>query len=342
MTARTVLALDGGNSKTDVVLLDATGAILAQARSGPFQPHLVGAVRAVASIATDVTEVLGRAGVAQADLVAAYLANADLPVETAAIAAEIHRLAWGVSTVVDNDTYAVLRAGTERGFGVAVVCGAGINCVGVAPDGTQLRFPALGRITGDWGGGLGLAEEVLWWAVRAEDGRGPATVLSADTAAAFGLTSATEVAEQFHLGALPDVRLHELVTLLFAAADAGDDVARGIVSRQAEEIVLLVETTVRRLDLTGADIDVVLGGGILAARDAVLIEPVLQRLTAALPTARVHFLTERPVVGAALLGLEQLWTESGDPAALALRQAQDRVRAELARVPVAADTPERP
>ena len=35
--------------------------------------------------------------------------------------------------------------GTERGWGVAVVCGAGINCVGVAPDGRRARFPALGR-----------------------------------------------------------------------------------------------------------------------------------------------------------------------------------------------------
>ena len=46
---------------------------------------------------------------------------------------------------VGNDTFAVLRAGTDRGWGVAVVCGAGINCVGVAPDGREARFPALGR-----------------------------------------------------------------------------------------------------------------------------------------------------------------------------------------------------
>ena len=66
---------------------------------------------------------------------------------------------WAARTIVGNDTFAVLRAGTERGWGVAVVCGAGINCVGVAPDGRHARFPALGAITGDWGGGydVGLA-----------------------------------------------------------------------------------------------------------------------------------------------------------------------------------------
>jgi len=63
----TVLALDGGNSKTDVVLLTAHGEVLARARCGPFLPHLVGASAAVGSIGSAVQEVLrgtadGRAG----------------------------------------------------------------------------------------------------------------------------------------------------------------------------------------------------------------------------------------------------------------------------------------
>ena len=53
---------------------------------------------------------------------------------------------------------------------MAVVCGAGINCVGMRPDGRTARFPALGRFSGDWGGGWALAEEALYHAARAADG----------------------------------------------------------------------------------------------------------------------------------------------------------------------------
>ncbi len=53
--------------------------------------------------------------------------------------------------MVDNDTFALLRSGTDRGWGVAVVCGGGINCVGLTADGREVRFPSLGPITGDWG-----------------------------------------------------------------------------------------------------------------------------------------------------------------------------------------------
>ena len=84
-----------------------------------------------------------------------------------------------------NDTFAVLRAGTAHGWGVAVVCGAGINCVGVARDGRQVRFPALGSITGDWGGGYDVGLAAVSAAARSEDGRGPRTSLEQRGAGAF-------------------------------------------------------------------------------------------------------------------------------------------------------------
>ena len=74
--------------------------------------------------------------------------------------------------MVRNDTFAVLRAGTERTWGVAVVCGYGTNCSGVAPNGRTFRFPAFGDLSGDWGGGHDIGAAALWHAVRAEDGRG--------------------------------------------------------------------------------------------------------------------------------------------------------------------------
>jgi len=107
----------------------------------------------------------------------ACLANADLPEEEAEHAAAVQAQGWSATATVVNDTFAILRAGLPDGiephWGAAVVCGAGINAVGVAPDGRVFRYLALGTIPGDWGGGQGLGLEVLWHAIRAEDGRGP-------------------------------------------------------------------------------------------------------------------------------------------------------------------------
>ena len=97
---------------------------------------------------------------------------------------------------------------------MAVTCGAGINCVAVAPDGREARFPALGPVTGDWGGGEGLGREALWWAVRDEDGRGPRTMLREAVAAYFGMPTASDVGIGIHYGKIPEDELLGLAPVL--------------------------------------------------------------------------------------------------------------------------------
>jgi N-acetylglucosamine kinase-like BadF-type ATPase len=322
-----LLAIDGGNSKTDLVVLGVDGDVLATRRAGPFHPHLVGAEAAVASLADGIDAVLRDAGRPRVLEVSAYMANADLPEETEAIESAFVRHQWGEHVTVENDTVAMLRTGTDRGFGVAVVCGAGINCVGIGPDGRHVRFPALGRITGDWGGGLGLAEEAMWWAVRAEDGRGPTTALATRIATYFRGATATDVAGMFHLGRLDPVRLNEIVTLLFDVAADGDEVAGWIVRQQADEIVALVMSTLRRLDLVDSDVDVVLGGGILASDDPLLMVPITEALRVAAPRAHLLLLRDDPpVVGAALMGLERAWERHPELVPTVPSTALDRAR----------------
>ena len=53
------------------------------------------------------------------------LAGVDFPAEEREVELAAARSGWARRTTVRNDTFAVLRAGTDRGWGVAVVCGAG-------------------------------------------------------------------------------------------------------------------------------------------------------------------------------------------------------------------------
>jgi N-acetylglucosamine kinase-like BadF-type ATPase len=301
-----LLALDGGNSKTDVLLVAEDGTVIARARAGAFVPHIVGAAAAVASLADAVAEVLASAPGGRASVVAGYLANADLPEEEEAIADAIAAQGWADHIVVGNDTLAMLRTGTDAATAVGVVCGAGINCVGTAPGRADVRYPALGRITGDWGGGFGIGKEVLWHATRAEDGRGPATGLAALVARHFERETAVGVATGMHLGTVDSDRMHEIVPLLFQAVDTGDAIAEAIARQQADEIGLLVTTTLRRLDLLDEPVDIVLGGGMLTSRHPALLGPVVGAIRRAAPRAVITIVDAEPVLGSALLGLEHL------------------------------------
>ena len=185
---------------------------------------------------------------------------------TAASPAGSRRAGWTRTDVLRNDTFAVLRAGTDRTWGVAVVCGYGTNCSAVAPDGRTFRFPAVGDISGDWGGGHDIGSAALWYALRAQDGRGERTALERVVPAHFGFRRPRQVMEAMYFGRIPSERVVELPPVVFRAAGDGDAVARSIVDKQADEVVAMAGTAIRRLRMTALDVDVVLGGGVFPQR----------------------------------------------------------------------------
>jgi 6-phospho-beta-glucosidase len=319
---RLVLAVDGGNAKTDLALVEASGRVLALVRGGRSSPHYVGVDRSVELLEELLAEAVSRAGMARrrADTAQIMVAGADLPEEREALRSRIELRDWSERLVVDNDTLALLRSGTDRGWGVAVVCGSGINCIGVAPDGRQVRFPSLGAITGDWGGGGDVGEAALMAAARSADGRGPKTILERTVPNRFGFAEPFEVAQALHLHELPDERLRELSPVVFAAAQEGDQVAAGIVDRVVSEVVSFATAAMGRLELTDQAPDVVLGGGLMRAASRGVIERIERGVRETAPAAGVVVSYTGPIVGAALLGVDEL---GAGPDAAA------RVRAEL-------------
>src|SRR4029450_718472 len=103
--------------------------------------------------------------------------------------------------------------------------GAGPNCVGRCADGRTARFPALGMETGDWGGGGHLGLLALWHAVRAEDGRGPATLLAPALIDHCGVSTVAEVSLRLHRGVVELDWLAGLAPLVFRVAADGDPIA---------------------------------------------------------------------------------------------------------------------
>jgi N-acetylglucosamine kinase-like BadF-type ATPase len=311
VSGRTVLAVDGGNSKTDLALVREDGSVLALARGPLSSPHHLGLDGSVEVLSGLLDEAVGRAGLPRSGepvvtVAELLLAGVDFPAEEQALQEVVARRGWAERTTVRNDTFAVLRAGTERGWGVAVVCGTGINCVGVSPDGRHARFPALGSITGDWGGGYDVGLAAVSAAARSEDGRGSATTLEQAVPAYFGLETPSGLAEAIHHRRIPLRRVAELAPVVFEHAAAGDATAAGIVERLAEEIVALARVALTRLDLAGHPVEVLLGGGLLQAGDGRVTAAIEEGLRGVGGQIVVRAAHSPPIVGAALLGLDEL------------------------------------
>jgi N-acetylglucosamine kinase-like BadF-type ATPase len=319
-----VLAVDGGGVKTDLALLDSSGRLVSLVRGGRSQAHYLGVDGCI-----DVLQGLLERAIADAELgpverpfastAQILLAGADLPEELAALRAGIERQHWSERLVVDNDTLALLRAGTDRGWGIVVVCGAGINCLGRAPDGREARFMSLGDISGDWGGGVDVGLAAVAAAARSADGRGPRTVLDTAVPAHFGLGGPLDVSRALHLEEISTARLGELAPVVLALCNE-DSVAAGIVRRLADEVIAFAGAALHRLELTRSDPDVVLGGSLLRAASPSVVGTIAHGVQELAPDARVVVAPSEPIVGAALLGLDSLAADA---------RARARARVEL-------------
>jgi N-acetylglucosamine kinase-like BadF-type ATPase len=306
-----VLAVDGGNSKTDVLLVAADGTRLAAVRGATVSHQAVGMDEGTSRLERLVREASAAAGPRSGDdPVAALgvfcLAGADFAHDVRRLRAAIASRGLVGRVMVLNDTFAALRAGTDEGWGLALVCGEGMNGAGLGPGGRRARFAGIGELSGDWGGGHSLGRAALAAAIRARDGRGPRTALEAAVADHFGLTRPEAVMIRMYDGTLDRRRLSELAPHVFECADAGDEPAQEIVQRLIEELGRMTDALLRRLGLLQRPVPVVLAGGVFSTPSERFHAGLRRTIAEIAPAARPVRLVVPPVLGAALLGLDEL------------------------------------
>ncbi|MFI7544716.1 N-acetylglucosamine kinase [Actinoplanes sp. NPDC049599] len=312
-----VIGVDGGNSKTEVLVVSVTGELLTRVRGAGVGSPRADPAAWRAHLHDLVAAARREAGLAAVRPSSAVflLANLDLPDERRLAARELAPLAE--DTFVHNDTLAVLYAGATRPWGVAVVAGVGINAIGVRADGRTAGFLAFGFHSGDIGGGHWLGLHALGAAVRADDGRGPATLLSRAVPSHFGHRRAADVAVAIELGRLPVTAVAALTPVLAGAAADGDPVAVRLIEDFGDEVAAMAGALLRRLRLVRSDAEVVLGGSVLQNGDERLYERIRQGIAAVAPAASVRVLDLPPASGAAIEALRR--AGAGEPARAALR-----------------------
>ncbi len=301
-----LLGIDGGGTKTHALVVDEKGTVLSSAVGGPSGYHTIGLPTALEELADVTHRALSVLNGGQPDVAVFCLGDCDTPTDKARLLAGLETLQLSERLLVYNDSFAALRAGSSRPYGAAVICGTGFNACGIGPDGRQHRLPALGPLTGDWGGGSTLGIAAFGAAFRAEDGRGEPTILAPMLLKAVGAPDFDTLTDWLVDRKISHAQLSALAVLVFEAADTGDKVAQSIVIAEAEEIATTAVAILRRLDMCALDVDVVLAGGVMHGRGPLLMDTIRQRIGALCPRANVLRLNVPPVVGSVFLAFDAL------------------------------------
>lgn len=305
---RYVLGVDGGASKTHALVANEIGHVLGFGQGGPSNHQAHGVQPAMNEVQCAVRSALDCAGLSPSDIVVGNfcLAGADLPEDYVMLKEAVQALDLAQSIVIKNDTMAALRSGTTRSWGVVVICGAGFNAAGRSPNGEEIVFPGLGSISGDWGGGYALSQEMIRLVMRAWDGRGEPTLLTDLVLGALSVASIDELLTMLYHEQFEQQQLLDLVPLLFDAAERDDHVAQELIVRMGTEVAITANAIILRLSLTKDDVEVVLGGSVFKGRGTLLLDTITRLVHEEAPKARIVRPRHEPVVGAVLLALEAI------------------------------------
>jgi N-acetylglucosamine kinase-like BadF-type ATPase len=301
---RYFLGADLGGSKTHTVIADDSGRVLGFAHSGPGNHQSVGFDGMWRAVSQGLDQALAAAGLpVEAIGGAAFsIAGYDWPSEKPKMAAVIDRLHLACPYHMVNDTIGGLVAGAEDGWGVALVSGTGCNCRGLDRDHRREgRVTGYGYHLGEFAGATELVWKAMQMVANEWTRRGPATALSAAFIEYTGAKDLEDLIEGY-----TEMRYQveaQAGPLVFAVARQGDPVARDLIRWAGVELGEMAKAVIRQLVFEMLEFDVVLSGSMFDG-GPILIDPLWETISSFARGARLVRLTERPVIGAVMLGME--------------------------------------
>ena len=267
-----LIGVDGGGTKTQAVVADLQGAVLARGLGGPSNPKRVGFEKACEAIAAAVDGALGpvlsnktterplwRSGRVAAACFG--LAGIDSPEDEAPLLAWARAQGFASTVSVVNDTELILAAGTPDGWGVAAISGTGSNCIARSPKGQTLRVGGWGPSLGDEGSGYTIGLQALRAATQAADGRGSAKPILQMVLRHYKLREANDLVTYIYRPEVTHADIASLVDPLMDLVGAGDAEAGRIVEQAAKDLAHHINTAIKRLGVSQPPL--ALTGGVL-------------------------------------------------------------------------------
>lgn len=289
-----LLGIDGGGTKTRFKLTDSTGNTVREAVLGPSNPNDTGIGKTLEILNCGIRTVL-----------------ADIPAETVYAYAGIAGAASGenrdrIRTCMQEAGFAgsdaggdienILSAGLNGHDGMILILGTGI-CAFSVKDGTRHRTGGWGYLLDRGGSGYNYGCDVLSAYYSAIDHTGSDTLLSEMVEQKAGLCSTQLLSKIYQLG---KPFIASFAPLAFEAAEAGDQTAQTIISRNIQETVRIIETALKPFD--GKQVPVILSGGM--TNSTKLTEMIRKQLPG--ETGNMVRILAVPPVDGALMNAEKL------------------------------------
>ena len=314
---RFVLGFDGGGTKTDCVLMDASGKIMARTQAGPSNPLRVGFGAAISAIREAARQAIAQASMAgdsRAAAICAGLAGAGPPESAEKIRALLAAEFPESKVLVCTDLDLALSASGD-GPAIVLLAGTGSFAVGRNAAGETARAGGYGSQIGDEGSAYDIGRRAVLTAMHENDRTGADSVLGQRLLRELGCTDWSGVKARAQ--AASDEVFPRLFAVVATVADwietstetpaqtTARNTARGILRAAALDLAMLTENLAERLKLRDTKFFLAKTGGMIG-RCKYLDVQIEERLRKLFPLAELGELRMTPTEAAARLALRLL------------------------------------
>jgi N-acetylglucosamine kinase-like BadF-type ATPase len=280
------LGVDGGGTKTHIVLIDEAENLVCEGFSGASNPLRVGVETAVSNIVKALDATCDKAQLSRGDVVSATLGLAG--VRRADLRQRVYerfRNILGTRQVeVVTDAEIALYGTTLGKAGVVVIAGTGSICYGRSEDGKVATAGGWGPIAGDEGGGATIARRALQAIAKATDGRGKPTRLSEAGIEYFRTSTPENLLIAIYAPQVDNARIAGFARYVAETALEGDEIAVEILKEAGFELGLSAYAVIKKLQLEGKKVPIGYVGSIFKV-GRLLTDSLLQTVHQIAPEA---------------------------------------------------------
>jgi|SRR5438552_9120112 len=245
------LGVDGGGTKTQIVLMNDAEEVVAEGEAGPSNPLRVGVETSVANITKAVDAACDSGGFSRGDIQAATLGLAGVrrqDLRERIRESFVSRLRVK-KTLVTTDAEIAWFGTTLGKAGLVVIAGTGSICLGKNAAGEMAISGGWGPLAGDEGGGRNIAEKALHSVAKASDGRGGPTKLSEMALEYFRASSVDNLLVAIYSPQMDNSRIAGFARLVVETALEGDKIAVEILKDAGQELGIAACAVIKKLKL---------------------------------------------------------------------------------------------
>ena len=299
-----IVGVDGGGSKTEAVLANLEGKILARAKTGSAHPRNIGVKGAVENVALAIEKILPKEGKILSTFLGLPAMEEEFKFKKEIIKKEFlkHKEIYPIfkgKLIIGSDQLAGFISGNEKKDGIVLIAGSGCAIHGWSGK-KEVKVCGWGYLS-EMGSAFWVGQKGLQAVFKNLDGRGEKTLITKLVFQKLKIKNKENLIGKIYSNNVQEI-IRSFSILVDKAGRKGDKIAKDILTEAGKELILSVNTVIKKLNFQNKKFPLVLIGSMFKSK--IILDTVKKEIKKIAP--KVEFIRPEvePVIGAVKLAIE--------------------------------------